>query len=480
MGKAKELRKRPNAKAKASKDVGKIFGDPTGKKTEAELEEEFNKKVELWCGRLVRGAFISYNMFGVIASGIEWATRPDMPPLVPIGHGDDLAGVNAVVTGGCGGMGLEITRGLASRGANVVAGCRTPKPPLPDDADSSFGTSSDDDDDALLDSLLDPMVIDGIPEGSVSGVATRHELDLESFSSVRSFASKALAEHNGQIDLLIHAAGTMRACENTTDGFELATQVNYLSPVLLNRLVLPKLAERAAKAKGDAESVLGNTRVVHVTCKSAAALGGKAADADGVLLASDGVQPKKKGCAPAARYGDSKILIERHTRVLARKFDGKGVLVSAVDPGDMLTDYAFKANWSKGGMRYHPAAIVSWAVGKMSTSFLGPHGFGSFTKRQPSHGASAVTHVAVSDVFRDIAGQGKGGQTFSDVAGAFTRETGCKREFADECGAVKPPGPKRSEDARAHEARMRTRDEMDAEVWKMTSKVLAPWSEELK
>jgi hypothetical protein len=91
-----------------------------------------------------------------------------------------------------------------------------------------------------------------------------------------------------------------------------------------------------------------------------------------------------------------------------------------------------------------------------------------------------VTHVAVSDVFRDIAGQGKGGQTFSDVAGAFTRETGCKREFADECGAVKPPGPKRSEDARAHEARMRVRDEMDAEVWKMTSKVLAPWSEELK
>jgi hypothetical protein len=45
---------------------------------------------------------------------------------------------------------------------------------------------------------------------------------------------------------------------------------------------------------------------------------------------------------------------------------------------------------------------------------------------------------------------------------------------------VKPPGPKRSEDARAHEARMRVRDEMDAEVWKMTSKVLAPWSEELK
>ena len=37
MGKAKELRKRPNAKAKASKDVGKIFGDPTGKKTEAEV-----------------------------------------------------------------------------------------------------------------------------------------------------------------------------------------------------------------------------------------------------------------------------------------------------------------------------------------------------------------------------------------------------------------------------------------------------------
>ena len=45
-GKAKELRKRPNAKKDAQKAVGKIFGDPTGKKTEAELEEEFNKKVE--------------------------------------------------------------------------------------------------------------------------------------------------------------------------------------------------------------------------------------------------------------------------------------------------------------------------------------------------------------------------------------------------------------------------------------------------
>ena len=43
MGKAKELRKRPNAKKDAQKAVGKIFGDPTGKKTEAELEEEFNK-----------------------------------------------------------------------------------------------------------------------------------------------------------------------------------------------------------------------------------------------------------------------------------------------------------------------------------------------------------------------------------------------------------------------------------------------------
>ena len=32
------------AMIEASKDVGKIFGDPTGKKTEAELEEEFNKK----------------------------------------------------------------------------------------------------------------------------------------------------------------------------------------------------------------------------------------------------------------------------------------------------------------------------------------------------------------------------------------------------------------------------------------------------
>ena len=90
MGKAKELRKRPNAKKDAQKAVGKIFGDPPGKKTEAELEEEFNKKVELWCGRIIRGVFMSYSLFGALASAFEWATRPDMPPLVPIGGGDDL------------------------------------------------------------------------------------------------------------------------------------------------------------------------------------------------------------------------------------------------------------------------------------------------------------------------------------------------------------------------------------------------------
>ena len=393
MGKAKELRKRLNAKKDAQKAVGKIFGDPTGKKTEAELEEEFNKKVELWCGRIIRGVFMSYSLFGALASAFEWATRPDMPPLVPIGGGDDLAGVNAIVTGGCGGMGLELTRGLAMRGANVVAGCRAPKPPLPADADADSGSSSGD---ALLDSLMYPMTIEGIPEGSVRGSAVRHELDLEDFSSVRTFAAKALAEHEGKVDVLIHAAGSMRACENTTNGFESATQVNYLSPVLLNRLVAPRLAERA----GSTSPPLGNARVVHVTCSSAASMGGKGADADGVLLASDGVKPRKKGCDPGSRYADSKILLERHARSLARMFDKKNVFVAAVDPGDMLTDYVLKANWRRGGMRY-PRVIVSWAVVGVRRRWARVR----FVHEAPAErGAAAVAHVAVGDVFGNVAG----------------------------------------------------------------------------
>ena len=69
---------------------------------------------------------------------------------------------------------------------------------------------------------------------------------------------------------------------------------------------------------------------------------------------------------------------------------------------------------------------------------------------------------------------------FSDRAGAFTRATGCAREVEHECGVVREPGPKRSEDARVHEAKALKRDETDSEVWKMTSKVLAPWSGELE
>ena len=173
------------------------------------------------------------------------------------------------------------------------------------------------------------------------------------------------------------------------------------------RAAQPPRAPRLADRAGSSFKPLGNARIVHVTCSSAVSMGGKGADADGVLLASDGVKPRKKGCDPGSRYADSKILLERHTRVLARKFDKKNVLVAAVDPGDMLTDYVLKANWRRSGMRYHPAAIVSWAVGKMSTTAFGPHGFGSFTKRQPERGAAAVAHVAVGDVFRNVVGTGR-------------------------------------------------------------------------
>lgn len=66
-------------------------------------------------------------------------------------------------------------------------------------------------------------------------------LDLESFSSVREFA-KLVINKDFRIKGIIHNAGTMPGeLRVTKDGYESATQTNFLSPVLLTELLLPAL-----------------------------------------------------------------------------------------------------------------------------------------------------------------------------------------------------------------------------------------------
>lgn len=70
-------------------------------------------------------------------------------------------------------------------------------------------------------------------------------LDLSSFDSVKSFASE-LKEEGVKLDGLFNNAGTMnRYFTKSRNGIETTWQVNFLSPCLLTRLLLPILSSDA-------------------------------------------------------------------------------------------------------------------------------------------------------------------------------------------------------------------------------------------
>lgn len=114
----------------------------------------------------------------------------------------------AVVTGANRGIGLELSRTLASRGVSVIAACRK--------------TSAD----------LDALGVDVIPG-----------IDVGSDASVATLAS-AVGDKN--VDLLINCAGILQS--NSLDSLDFESmraqfEVNSLGPLRVTAALLPRLAE---------------------------------------------------------------------------------------------------------------------------------------------------------------------------------------------------------------------------------------------
>jgi NAD(P)-dependent dehydrogenase (short-subunit alcohol dehydrogenase family) len=124
----------------------------------------------------------------------------------------DQGGRTAVVTGANSGLGLATARELARAGAHVVMACR------------NLGKGED----ARL------AIVGEVP-GARLELA---ELDLSSLDSVRAFAERYRAEHDG-LDLLINNAGVMAPPRGrTADGFELQFGTNHLGHfALTGRLI---------------------------------------------------------------------------------------------------------------------------------------------------------------------------------------------------------------------------------------------------
>ena len=238
---------------------------------------------------------------------VEFAFRPAMG-VAPA----DLSGMHAVVTGGCGALGLELAIMLAKSGASVVVGCR----------------------EGILSQEIQAQVADLDLE---TGQVEVWPLQLESFEEVRNFAARVTTDL-GNLDILVHSAATKQGCERTVDGHELVTQVNYLSPFLLTQLLLPSLRQ----AKGG--------RVVHVTCDSGlqrpdylpwplcrtqANLLPKV-NLDGLGERPEGDEPLSIAgrCDSLVEYSNSKLTALVHSRELNRRLrKSRRVTAHAVNPG---------------------------------------------------------------------------------------------------------------------------------------------------
>jgi len=129
----------------------------------------------------------------------------------------DLAGRTAVVTGANAGIGFEIARVLAARGALVVLACR------------DCGKAQ---------------------QAAARIAASDHHartavvrLDLASLASIREAGDEIRATYS-RVDLLINNAGVMELpYERTVDGFELTFATNHLGHFALTGLVLDRLLE---------------------------------------------------------------------------------------------------------------------------------------------------------------------------------------------------------------------------------------------
>jgi NAD(P)-dependent dehydrogenase (short-subunit alcohol dehydrogenase family) len=199
--------------------------------------------------------------------------------------------MTAVVTGANSGIGLEVARGLASRGAHVVLAVRH--------IDRGQAAAS--------------AILASSPAARLEVM----ELDLADLASVHRFADALRSRLDG-LDLLINNAGVASTLlQRTADGFELVFGTNHLGHFALTGLLLPAIL---ASPSG---------RVVTVT--SLAHTRGRI-DFDNL----DG----SKGYSPSATYSQSKLANVLFAYDLQRRFSAAGAsqLSVACHPGWAATN----------------------------------------------------------------------------------------------------------------------------------------------
>lgn len=186
----------------------------------------------------------------------------------------DLAGRDAIVTGGSSGIGAQIARTLAACGARVAAVGRNRErlQAVVDGIAGAGGTAV-----AVAADLADPAAAERVVDEAVRGL--------------------------GRVDTLINCAGVYEPADfdaTSSEMLDRALHLNIRSPFLLTQAALPHLRDGG--------------RVVFISSIVA-----------------------KVGCFETSAYSASKAGLEGLARALAWELGWQGVRVNTITPGDVVT-----------------------------------------------------------------------------------------------------------------------------------------------
>jgi NAD(P)-dependent dehydrogenase (short-subunit alcohol dehydrogenase family) len=194
-----------------------------------------------------------------------------------------------LVTGATDGLGKQVARDLAARGATVLL----------------HGRSRE----------KGEATLQEIRDATGNQKLIYYNADFSSLDAVRRLSDEIQADQE-RLDVLINNAGIGAGSrrprrEKSTDGYELRFAVNYLAPFLLTHRLLP-LLRRSAPA-----------RIVNV-----ASVGQQRIDIDDVML--------EDGYDGLRAYRQSKLALVMFTFDLAEELRGSGITVNSLHPASLM------------------------------------------------------------------------------------------------------------------------------------------------
>ncbi|CAA9958621.1 hypothetical protein CFE70_002139 [Pyrenophora teres f. teres 0-1] len=265
-----------------------------------------------------------------------------------------------MVTGGTAGIGAEVVRGLASRGAQIILLVRQP--------------------------LVDPFLVDYIEDlrtQTGNELITAEHVDLESLHSIRQFATKWVDNAPPRrLDAIILCANTMTPpggkATQTEDGLEATWGVNYVANFHLLSILSPAI--RAQPPDRD-------VRIIFGTCP--AYVGGKLPGIDAKSQKGANTEPGQLDFTPSTVYATSKLALmtfavafQKHLSNYARP-DKKpmNARVIMVDPG-----------WTRTpGMRRYLTFGSLWGL----AMYLMTWPLWWVILKSPDHGAQTFLYAAM-------------------------------------------------------------------------------------